>query len=153
MKLGITSSSDGGVMFDARLHADLIRRSHSFLDIVAAFALFRRSAINLLISWHYSTILDFDFQTRAQPHYLAGLFISSPWMRQRHAINASSGPNVLCPKLLIPVAAWASKDMEEDAGDLDIWDSRGGKSSFSRDVDDSEGLCRFCRVIRIQSFS
>ena len=58
MKLGITALSDGGVILDARLHADLIRRSHSgglakppaFLDIVAAFALFRRSAINLLIS-------------------------------------------------------------------------------------------------------
>ena len=58
MKLGITSSSDGRVMFDARLHANVIRRSHSggsamppaVLDIVVAFALFRRSAINLLIS-------------------------------------------------------------------------------------------------------
>ena len=45
-------------MFDASLHADVIRRSHfggsarppAFLDIVATFALFRRSAINLLIS-------------------------------------------------------------------------------------------------------
>ena len=44
-------------MFNAGLHADVIRRSHSgssamppdFLDLVAAFALFRRSAINLLI--------------------------------------------------------------------------------------------------------
>ena len=58
VKLGITSSLDGGAMFDTSLHADVIRRSHSggsamppaFLDIVAAFALFRRSAINLLIS-------------------------------------------------------------------------------------------------------
>lgn len=48
MKLGITSSLDGGVMYDARLHADLTRRSHSkgsalppaSLDIVAAFAFF-----------------------------------------------------------------------------------------------------------------
>ena len=29
VKLGITSSLDGGVIFDARLHADKIRRSHS----------------------------------------------------------------------------------------------------------------------------
>ena len=58
VKLGITSSLDGGVMFDASIHADVIRRSHSggsamppaFLDIVAAFALSRRSATNLLIS-------------------------------------------------------------------------------------------------------
>ncbi len=58
MKLGITSSLDGGAMFDPSLHADVIRRSHyggsampsAFLDIVAAFALFRRSATNLLIS-------------------------------------------------------------------------------------------------------
>ena len=46
-------------MFDAGLHANVIRRSHSrgsgkspvFLDIVAAFALFPRSAINLLTPW------------------------------------------------------------------------------------------------------
>ena len=58
VKLGITSSLDGGVMFDASLQKDVIRRSHSgslamptaFLGIVAAFALFRKSAINLLIS-------------------------------------------------------------------------------------------------------
>ncbi len=58
MKLGITSSSDGGVIFDARLYVDVIKRSHSgglamppvFLDIDAAFALIRRSAINLLLS-------------------------------------------------------------------------------------------------------
>ncbi len=52
MKLGITSSLDGGAMFDASPHADVIRRSHSggSANIVAAFALFRRSAINLLIS-------------------------------------------------------------------------------------------------------
>ena len=44
-------------MFDVNLHADVSRRSHSggsampavFLDIEAAFALFRRSAINLLM--------------------------------------------------------------------------------------------------------
>ena len=68
MKLGITSLLDGGFMFDASLHADVIRRSHSggstmppaFLDIVAAFALFHRSAIILLISGYYSTTLDFD---------------------------------------------------------------------------------------------
>lgn len=59
---------NGGVMFDARLHADVISRSHSqgsgmpsaFLDIVVVFALFRRSTTNLFISWHYSTKLDFD---------------------------------------------------------------------------------------------
>ena len=64
----ITSSLNGEAVFDAIIHADVIRRSHSggkamppaFLDIVAAFALFRRSAINLLISWHCSTTLDFD---------------------------------------------------------------------------------------------
>ena len=58
MKLGITSPLDGGAVFDASIHADVIRRSHSggsampptFLYIVAAFALFRRSAMNLLIS-------------------------------------------------------------------------------------------------------
>ncbi len=42
-------------MFDTSLHADVINSGGSamppaFLDIVAAFALFRRSAINLLIS-------------------------------------------------------------------------------------------------------
>ena len=55
-------------MFDASLHVDVIGRFHSrgsatppvFPDIVAAFALLRRSVINLLISWHYSTTLDFD---------------------------------------------------------------------------------------------
>lgn len=44
-------------MFDARHHVDAIRRTHSqapnilpvFLDMVASFALFRKSAINLLV--------------------------------------------------------------------------------------------------------
>ena len=46
--LGITSSSDGGVIVDARLHADAIRRSHLGGSVKPpAFALFRRSAINL----------------------------------------------------------------------------------------------------------
>ena len=44
-------------MFDASLHTDVIRQSYFggsarppvFLDIVATFAFFRRSAINLLI--------------------------------------------------------------------------------------------------------
>ncbi len=47
VKLGITSSLDGGVMFDASLHADVIRRSHSggsavlptFLDIAAGLCI------------------------------------------------------------------------------------------------------------------
>ena len=68
MKLGITSLLDGRVTFDASLHVDLIRQSHSggsavlpaFLDIVAAFALFCRPAINPLISQHCATTLDFD---------------------------------------------------------------------------------------------
>ncbi len=65
-------------MFDASCHGDLIGRSHScgsgmppaFLDIVVAFALFCRSAINLLLLSHYLPTLDFDFLTRAQSHYL-----------------------------------------------------------------------------------
>ena len=64
VKLGITSSLYSRVMFDASRYTDVIRRGSAilpaFLDIVAAFALFRRSAINLLISRHYSARLDFD---------------------------------------------------------------------------------------------
>ena len=51
MKLGITSSLDGVVMFDASIHADLIRRSHSGGSAMPpAFLVFLRSVINLLIS-------------------------------------------------------------------------------------------------------
>ncbi len=50
VKIGLLATAsvvklDGGAMFDASIHADVIRRSHSgsamppaFLDIVAAFA-------------------------------------------------------------------------------------------------------------------
>ncbi len=35
VKLGITSSLDVGAMFDASLHADVIRRSHPGLRIIS----------------------------------------------------------------------------------------------------------------------
>lgn len=52
VRLGITLPLDGGVMFDASLHAEVIRQSHSggLAHIVVAFALFRRSAVRLLIT-------------------------------------------------------------------------------------------------------
>lgn len=57
-------------MFDASPHVDLIGRSHSrgsgippaLLDIVEAFALFHRSAIDLLLSGNYFQPLILTFK-------------------------------------------------------------------------------------------
>ena len=62
----LTSGWRGHVrMFDASPHVDLIGRSHSRgsgipLDIVEAFALFHRSAIDVLLSGNYFSTLDLD---------------------------------------------------------------------------------------------
>lgn len=71
MLLKLFAKPYDGIMFNASLYADVIRQSYSaglnmsppFVDIVAAFVLFSRSAINLLLLWHYST-LDFHLKTR-----------------------------------------------------------------------------------------
>ena len=69
-------------MLNTRLHAEIIRQSHfwgsahppAFQDIVAAFELFCKSAINLFISWHYSTTLDFDLTIHSLSHSLGRVY-------------------------------------------------------------------------------
>ena len=73
-------------MFDASFHVDLIGRSHSwvsrmslvFPDIVMTFALFRKTAINLMLLWHHFLTLGFGLETCTKSYYLSVLFTASP---------------------------------------------------------------------------
>lgn len=81
LKLKITFSLVVMALFDTSFLGRRFRQSHSggstisltFIDMIAAFASFPGSAINLLILWHYSTIVDSDFRTRRLSYYLSVL--------------------------------------------------------------------------------